>query len=223
MNIAIIPARKGSKRLKNKNFLIYKKKMMVEHTIISAIKSKIFNKIILSSDSKKALRLSKKYNIDFHWRLGKLSNSKARINDVCLSVVNEFKINKTKNSKIFVLYATAPERNFKDIRKFNLLAKKFNANFAMGITKFNHSPLQALRKKSIFLKPYFKNLVDKKNSTIGNFFAGNGSMYFAKVRAFLKYKSFYGPRLIGYEMPFYKSVDIDDIDDFNTLKMINKL
>ena len=62
-NVCIIPARQGSTRLKNKNFKLFKNKKLIEHTIISAIKSKLFDKIILSSDSNKILALSKKYSI----------------------------------------------------------------------------------------------------------------------------------------------------------------
>ena len=53
MNIAIIPARAGSKRIKNKNIKIFKGKPMVAWTIIAAKKSKIFNHILVSTDSKK--------------------------------------------------------------------------------------------------------------------------------------------------------------------------
>ena len=51
--IAFIPARKGSKSIKNKNLKLINKKTLVEITIDQAIKSKIFKKIILSSDSNK--------------------------------------------------------------------------------------------------------------------------------------------------------------------------
>ena len=57
--ICFIFARKNSKRLPKKNTLKIGKLMLIEHTILSAIKSKVFNKIILSSDDEKILNLSK--------------------------------------------------------------------------------------------------------------------------------------------------------------------
>ena len=222
-NIAIIPARRGSKRLKNKNFLKYKNKHIIEHTIISAIKSKIFNKIILSTDSNLGKKIAKKYKIDLHWRPGKLSDSSAKINDLCLEIIDKLKISQLKNSNIAVLYATAPERNNKDIIKLYSLFKRKNANFGIGMTKFNFSPLQALKIEKEILKPLFKNLISQKKSSESKFYAGNGSMYLAKTKAFMKYKNFYGPKLIGYEMPLHKSIDIDSFEDYLNLKKINKL
>ena len=58
--IAFIPARKGSKSIKNKNLKLINKKSLVELTIDQAIKSKIFKRVILSSDSKKILEIGKK-------------------------------------------------------------------------------------------------------------------------------------------------------------------
>ena len=58
--IAFIPARKGSKSIKNKNLKLINKKSLVEITIDQALKSKIFKKIILSSDSNKILDIGKK-------------------------------------------------------------------------------------------------------------------------------------------------------------------
>ena len=51
--IAFIPARSGSSRLKNKNIKLLNGEPLIYWTVKSAIKSKVFNKIIFSSDSKK--------------------------------------------------------------------------------------------------------------------------------------------------------------------------
>ena len=55
MNIAILPARSGSKRIKNKNIHKFNNKPFISHTINIIKKTKIFNKIIVSTDSKKLL------------------------------------------------------------------------------------------------------------------------------------------------------------------------
>ena len=61
-NLGIILARKNSQRLKNKNILKIKKLKLIEFTIIAAIKSKKFKKIIVSSDDEKILNLKKNIN-----------------------------------------------------------------------------------------------------------------------------------------------------------------
>ena len=63
-NIAIIPAREGSKRIKNKNIKIFNSKPIIEWTFKIAKKSKLFDKIILTSDNIKILKLGKKIGFD---------------------------------------------------------------------------------------------------------------------------------------------------------------
>ena len=60
--LCLIPAKKYSSRLANKNFLILKRKPLVEWTIILAKKIKLFNEIIVSSDDDKILKLQRKYS-----------------------------------------------------------------------------------------------------------------------------------------------------------------
>ena len=64
MNVAIIPARSGSSRIKNKNIKIFNGKPMIAWSIIAAKKSKIFDYILVSTDSKKIASISKKYGAE---------------------------------------------------------------------------------------------------------------------------------------------------------------
>ena len=58
--IGIIPARRGSQSIKNKNLIKLKKKRLIEYSLISASKSKFLKKIIISSDDNRILNYSKK-------------------------------------------------------------------------------------------------------------------------------------------------------------------
>jgi len=61
MNIAIIPARAGSKRLKNKNLKLINGKPLIYYAIKTAIKSKLFDEVIISTDSLKILNKAEKF------------------------------------------------------------------------------------------------------------------------------------------------------------------
>lgn len=67
INLAIIPARSGSKEIKDKNILLINKKPLLAYTIEAAIKSKCFDIVFVSTDSKKYAQIAKKYgaNVDF--------------------------------------------------------------------------------------------------------------------------------------------------------------
>jgi CMP-N-acetylneuraminic acid synthetase len=76
--LAVIPARGGSKGIKNKNLISLSGKKLIQYTIEEAKKSSKINKIFVSSDSKKILDFSKKFRVSTIQRPKKFSRSKAR-------------------------------------------------------------------------------------------------------------------------------------------------
>ena len=92
MNIAIIPARAGSERIKKKNIKIFHGKPIIAWSIQEALKSKLFKKVIVSTDSKKIANISKKYGAEVPFLRSKsLSKSTANINDVIFDVLKYYK------------------------------------------------------------------------------------------------------------------------------------
>ena len=88
MNIAIIPARSGSKRIKNKNIKRFCKKPIIYWSIKAAIKSKVFKKIYVSTDSKKIANLSKKFGAEVPFlRSKKLSIQVLRLHSIELKIL----------------------------------------------------------------------------------------------------------------------------------------
>ena len=67
-NLCIIPARSGSKRIKNKNIINFAGKPIIYWSILAAKKTKLFDKIVVSSDGYKILDISKKYGVDIYKR-----------------------------------------------------------------------------------------------------------------------------------------------------------
>ena len=119
-NIIIIPARSGSKRLKNKNLLKLENKTLVERTIIFSQKVKDVDKIIVSSDHEDILKYQKKFqNITFIKRPQKLSSSKSLLID---TVKHLYKLSKKDFKNVLILQPTSP---FRSISLINNKWKKF--------------------------------------------------------------------------------------------------
>ena len=93
MNIAILPARSGSKRIKNKNTYVVNGKPLIAHTLDIIKKSRIFDQIIVSTDSQHIADISKKNgaNIPF-LRSKSLSNDTASTSSVIVDVIKKLKI-----------------------------------------------------------------------------------------------------------------------------------
>jgi len=129
--ICIIPARKNSARIKNKNLLKISNKSLVEICIKLAKKSKLFKEIILSSDSEKILKIGKKNNITSLMRKKSLSTSTtttdAVIKDIISKIGYEFK-------NIVVLQVTSPLRKIKTLNDFIIHCIKKNLQSCLSVS-----------------------------------------------------------------------------------------
>ena len=116
---AFIPARSGSKGLKNKNIKLFMKKPLLAHSIIVAKKIALVKKVVFSSDSKSYCKIAAKYGCrDFHLRSNKVSHDSASE----YSVFEEFIKKNIKKKNVLPKYflhlrPTSPIRNSKTIEK----------------------------------------------------------------------------------------------------------
>lgn len=109
MNIAIIPARAGSKRIKNKNIKLFNGKPIIYYAIKKAINSKIFKKVIVSTDSYKIKKISEKYGADVPFlRPDSLSDDFAGTIDVIKHAIKKISNKNDKNLNICCIYPATP-------------------------------------------------------------------------------------------------------------------
>ena len=115
--LCTICIRSGSKGVPNKNIKKIKGKPLIAYTINQAKKSRIFDKIVISTDSKKILNLSKKYGaIGWFLRSKKMSNDNAPKIPVVRDLLIKSEKHFNKNFDIIVdLDVTSPLRLSKDI------------------------------------------------------------------------------------------------------------
>ena len=127
MNIAIIPARGGSKRIKNKNIKKFNKKPIIEYTLKILKKSNIFDLIVLSSDSNKICKLGKKIGFDLvllrNKNLAKdTTDTKSVIKQVIFDISKNLKI-----ENVCCVYPCNPFLQINDLKDcLKILKKKDN-------------------------------------------------------------------------------------------------
>ena len=219
--LAIIPAKKNSKRLPNKNIKSFNGKPLIWYSISEAKKSKKISNILVSTDSYKIAKISKKFgaNVPF-LRPKKISKGDSTLLDVCKHALNfiESKNNK-KYSSVIVLQPTSPLRVHKDIDN---AIKIFNKKKADVIASFSEAkPTEWHRELSH--TGQFKKYISRKNSiyqkTKKNYLL-NGSIYiFSYDFLKAKKKKF---KFFSYIMPRERSVDIDSIEDFEYASYLYK-
>ncbi len=225
--LLIIPARSGSKRIKNKNIKLFNGKPIISYPIKESIKSKLFNKIHVSTDSNKIANISKKYgaSIDF-LRPKKLSDDNVSLFQVIKYVVRNYEQSGLKFDEIWCILPSSPLLISNDLKIF---AKYYNKINPLIVASPYPSPLNwSFEIKNGFLKNYNKKMRDTKLSK-KNFFYDSGQVYCFN-RAYLNNKDFsFKDKISVYPLPLEKSVDIDNIEDwnfaevlFNGLKKIKK-
>ncbi len=222
--VAVIPARKGSKSIKNKNLILLKKKKLIEYTFSEIKKSKLKNEGYVLTDSKKIKKVAKKYNIN---------NQYIRPNYLSLdttSLVKTLKhfvkwISKIKKiDYLVVLQPTSPLRNYKDINNAILKLKKKKLLSLFSISQSLEHPYEtiSINQKSwshvlVKAKSYYR----RQDFNLDSYFI-NGAIYIVNIKLILKNKMYDRHKHGFYKMPKIRSFDINDREEIQIVKKILK-
>jgi pseudaminic acid cytidylyltransferase len=224
--LAIIPARAGSTRIKNKNLKLFNNKPLIYYSIKSSLESNLFSKIHVSSNSDKILGYSNKLGLksDFT-RPNYLSGNKIGLAPVIEFVVNKFKKLGKNFDEVWLIYATNPFINTNIIKECNKKYKKISndpKNALMTVTKYNY-PInwaQKLNKKG-HLEIIKRKNYNKRSQDFSKIFCDAGMINIYSGKKFLNKRN--SVKYFPYEIPIYKSVDIDNIEDFEFAKAMFRI
>lgn len=220
--LAIIPARSGSKGLKDKNIKMMNGKPMIAYTIEAAQNSKIFEDIIISTDSEKYAEIAKKYGGSVPClRDKKLANDNAKSSDVILDILNRVE---KKYDSFIMLQPTSPLRTEKNIIEAYKMYLEKKANSVVSVCEMEHSPLWANtlneeKRMDSFLKGI---AVNRNRQELETYYRINGALYIANVEYFKRYQDFYHKDSYAYVMEKENSIDIDDELDFKIAEYLIK-
>ena len=230
MNIAIIPARKNSKRIKNKNIKFFFGKPVISYAIKCAKKSTLFHRIIVSTDSEKIAKIGKKLQIDVPFiRPKKLSTSNSSSLDVIIHTLDFLKRTESYEPDIILfLQVTSPLRQLKSIDSSIIQLQKSNATSILGVSQMKQNPSIAFKiDKNKYLQPYQKTFHNfSQRQKFPKFYYPSGSIYTFWKKTLESYGNIYGPRIKPLIVSKEESIDIDDIFDLfvceNVIKNWNK-
>jgi CMP-N-acetylneuraminic acid synthetase len=211
--LAIIPARKGSKGIPSKNTKLIYNKPLISWTIEAAQKSKYINKIIISTDCHKVKEISESYNINIpRLRPDNLSTDSASSDDVI-----KYELNGAGNFDIIcMLQPTSPLRDYKDIDSAFEEFFKSRASALVSVCKNQHSPYWSFNINGSYLKTLFPDMnINKRRQELPDTYKLNGAIYIARIDFYRKNSSFLTNQTIPYIMSFNKSIDIDNLEDFD--------
>ena len=220
--LLIIPARGGSRRIKNKNIKIFYNKPIIYYPLIAAKNSKLFKKIHVSTESKKIKSVVKQigFKNDFY-RDKKLSNDNVGIIEVVNFVIKKFSEKNIFFDEVWCLYASSPLINKNDLIKISKSFTKQKNSF-LTVSKFPAPIYWAFRKTNKDkLKPVYPKKLKIDSRKFGDFYYDNGCLIILKKKDF--FKPFNKIYFSGYDLPIYKAVDIDNMEDWKLATKFYKL
>lgn len=214
-NIAIIPARGGSKRLPGKNIKELCGRPLIMYSVESALESGKYDEIIVTSDSDEILACCEGVAdiVRTHKRPTYLASDTSTVLSTVESIFEEEKDKHDPKDTISLLLPTCPLRTAKDIKAaFELLSDKVDS--VVSITEYNFPPQLGLVVDSDgFVQPYHSSDPFRKGKTRSQdyptVFRPNGAIYLSWWGAFDKHRNYFKGDVVSYFMPPVVSVDID--------------
>lgn len=218
--IAIIPARSGSKGLKDKNIIDLCGKPLMAYSIEAAIQSGLFEKVIVSTDSDKYADIAKLYGAEVMMRGEKLSNDKATTYMVLEDILNRRLV--APIDYFVLLQPTSPLRSAKHVleavEKFDSNIDKFD--FLVSMKESEHAKVLVNPIDEDESLKYFDTDFSNYRRQGYKDYSPNGAIFIGKPSAYLHHKHFFGTKSLSYIMTAEDSVDIDGKLDLIVAKAI---
>ena len=218
--IAIIPARSGSKGLKDKNIIDLCGKPLIAYSIEAALETGLFDHVIVSTDSEHYAEIAQHYGAEVMMRGEALSNDKA----TTFMVLEDILKNRLQESIDYfvLLQPTSPLRTSKHIteaiEKFESKIEHFE--FLVSMKEAEHAKVLVNPIDDDESLKYFDTDFSNYRRQGYKDYSPNGAIFIAKPDSYLEQKHFFGAKALSYIMSAEDSVDIDGALDLIIAKSI---
>ncbi|MBU3090452.1 acylneuraminate cytidylyltransferase family protein [Clostridium gasigenes] len=214
--LAIIPARSGSKGLRDKNIKLLNGKPLIAYTIEAAVKSNIFEDIIVSTDSVKYAEISKEYGAAVPFlRANNLASDTATTQDVVIDIIEKLKLINKEYDYFAILQPTSPLRDSCNIKEAIDLLLDNDLKSVVSVCESEHSlKLYNTLKENLSLEGFLDKCDNKRRQELDTYYRINGAIYIIETIEYITNRNFYCERSKAYIMDSKKSVDIDTDFDF---------
>lgn len=216
--VVIIPARKGSKGIPNKNITLLNGIPLVEHTIKQAKDIKLIDKIIISTDSVEVCEIAKKYNIEVKGlRPTELANDTAVLYDVLQYEINNYNLTDKGYEVIVLLQPTSPLRRRRMIKNALVNFIDRNQESAVSVSEVEEHPIfmRTIDRENKLVK------VLKQDSTVRRqdlplYYKVNGMIYINKINDIVNEYISFNDNISPIIIPSFFDLDVDTMEDLKT-------
>ncbi|MDE5977917.1 MAG: acylneuraminate cytidylyltransferase family protein [Turicibacter sp.] len=220
--LALIPARAGSKGIKDKNIIDLKGKPLIAYSIEAAKQSKYIDRIVVSTDGEDIASVAREWGADVPFlRPDYLASDTAKTIDAVLHCIQELEKSGQKYDYLVLLQPTQPLRQSFHIDEAieKILASEVQS--LASVSKVKEHPVLI---RTISEKGELRNLLDC-SSTIRrqdfpDFYRVNGAIYINKINENLNEQTSLNDNILPYEMAHEYDVDIDELLDLKIAELL---
>jgi len=221
MNICIIPARGGSKRIPRKNIKSFCGQPMICYSIKAAIESGVFDHIIVSTDDIEIADVARKCGAEVPFmRPKKLANDHTQTRPVVIHAIEMIEKIIGKVDNVCCMYATAPLVQSEDIKLALGVLSEQDCSFVFTVTSFAYPIQRALRvlengRVDMFDSSFF----NKRSQDLEEAYHDAGQFYWGKAKAFKDNILTFSQKSVPFILPRYRVQDIDTKEDWKEAEM----
>jgi N-acylneuraminate cytidylyltransferase len=219
-NIAIIPARGGSKRIPRKNIKAFFGKPIIAYSIEAAIKSDVFDEVMVSTDDDEIAEIAKKYGAVVPFlRSVKTSTDMAGTAPVLLEVLSEYERLGKSFANVCCLYPCAPFVTPERLKQGMDLLFNSNADSVLPIVRFSYPPQRCLvirEGRTVMINPENYNV---RSQDLEPLYHDTGQFYCLKSSALKEEKTLFCKQTLSVVLSENEVQDIDTEDDWKAAEI----
>jgi N-acylneuraminate cytidylyltransferase len=223
--VAIIPARGNSKRIPGKNYKKFNGKPIIANTIEKLKESKIFDRIIVSTDSKKIASISKRYGAEVPFRRPKFLSDDYTSDTSVISHSVRFLVKEGYQfDYVCCVYAPNPFLQIADLKKGfkKIQSKKYNYVFSATPYRFPFFRSFTFSHKQGVKMLFYKNF-KKRSQDLKQIMCDAGHFYWGHKKSWLQEKVFFTKNSDIIMVPEWRYHDLDTLDDWKRAEIYSKI
>jgi len=219
-NLAIIPARGGSQRIPQKNIKDFFGKPIIAYSIEMAIKSNLFDEVMVSTDSPQIVSIVEKFGASIPFQRSEInSNNYATLTDVILEVIQNY----TEQGKHFdnlccILPTAALITKARLIEAYTIF-KDNSLSSIVPVIKFAYPIQRALKNNNGLLQMREPEYIKARSQDLESFYHDSGQFYWIKTKEIIKEKSIFTSKTGFIELHESEAQDVDTLMDWEMLML----
>ena len=225
MNVAVIPARGGSKRIPRKNVRPFAGVPMIAHSIACAIRSGLFARVIVSTDDDEIAQVAEQFGASVPFRRpSALSDDRTGTTPVIAHAIEWLRADHTLPSAVCCIYATAPFIQVDDLARGQSLFETGRWRYVFAATSFGFPVQRSFRERAGHgLEMLFPEHAETRSQDLHEALHDAGQFYWGTPDAWCANEPMFGERSTIVRIPRWRVQDIDTPEDWTRAELLSRM